>query len=77
MIPHEIGVAIANRLPQVQIVDRLVVLRTVKRMGRLVDTDGRAVGVVPINIWDDTLAHPTTAPDAADVADAGPAPGTA
>jgi hypothetical protein len=33
-------------------VDRLVVLRTVKRMGRLVDTDGRAIGVVPINVWD-------------------------
>jgi len=56
---HRLELAIAKRLPQVQIIDRLVVLRTVKRMGRLVDTEGRAAGVVPINIWDDTLAHPT------------------
>lgn len=55
---HRLELAIAKRLPQVRIVDRLVVLRTVKRMGRLVDTQGRAVGVVPINIWDDTLDHP-------------------
>jgi DNA-binding Lrp family transcriptional regulator len=54
---HRLELAIANRLPQVRIVDRLVVLRTVKRMGRLVDTQGRAVGVVPINIWDDRLEH--------------------
>jgi DNA-binding Lrp family transcriptional regulator len=58
---HRLELAIANRLPQVRIVDRLVVLRTVKRMGRLLDTHGRAVGVVPINIWDDTLEHPVTA----------------
>jgi hypothetical protein len=24
----------------------------------LLDSQGRAVGVVPINIWDDTLEHP-------------------
>jgi hypothetical protein len=29
------------------------VLRTVKRIGRLVDPQGRAVGVVPIAIWED------------------------
>jgi DNA-binding Lrp family transcriptional regulator len=55
---HRLELAIANRLPQVRIVDRLVVLRTVKRMGRLLDTHGRAIGVVPINIWEDTLEHP-------------------
>jgi hypothetical protein len=54
---HRLELAIAKRLPQVRIVDRLVVLRTVKRMGRLVDTQGRAIGVVPLNIWDDSLAH--------------------
>jgi hypothetical protein len=27
-------------------------------MGRLLDTNGRSVGVVPINIWDDRLEHP-------------------
>jgi DNA-binding Lrp family transcriptional regulator len=55
---HRLELAIASRLPQVRIVDRLVVLRTVKRMGRLLDTTGRSVGVVPINIWDDRLSHP-------------------
>jgi DNA-binding Lrp family transcriptional regulator len=49
---HRFEQTITRGLPELQIVDRLVVLRTVKRMGRLVDTDGRAVGVVPINVWD-------------------------
>jgi DNA-binding Lrp family transcriptional regulator len=48
---HRLEGVIARRFPQVRIADRLVVLRTVKRMGRLVDTQGRAVGVIPINIW--------------------------
>lgn len=48
---HRLELTIAKRLPHVRIADRLVVLRTVKRMGRLVDTQGRAVGVIPINIW--------------------------
>jgi DNA-binding Lrp family transcriptional regulator len=61
---HRLELAIANRLPQVRVIDRLVVLRTVKRMGRLLDTSGRAIGVVPINIWEDTLEHPVR-PDAA------------
>lgn len=54
---HRFELTIAQRLPDLQIIDRLVVLRTVKRMGRLVDTQGRAVGVVPINVWD---AAPTS-----------------
>ncbi|MFD7159072.1 Lrp/AsnC family transcriptional regulator [Kribbella sp. NPDC059898] len=58
---HRLELAIASRLPQVRIIDRLVVLRTVKRMGRLLDTSGRAVGVVPINIWEDGLEHPEDA----------------
>jgi hypothetical protein len=48
---HRLELVMARRFPQVRITDRLVVLRTVKRMGRLVDTQGRAVGVIPINIW--------------------------
>jgi DNA-binding Lrp family transcriptional regulator len=48
---HRLELAIDRRFPQVRIADRLVVLRTVKRMGRLVDYQGRAVGVVPIDIW--------------------------
>jgi DNA-binding Lrp family transcriptional regulator len=48
---HRLELVMARRFPQVRITDRLVVLRTVKRMGRLVDTQGRAVGVISINIW--------------------------
>nr|WP_240189382.1 Lrp/AsnC ligand binding domain-containing protein [Nakamurella flavida] len=54
---HRLEVAITARLPYVDIIDRLIVLRQVKRMGRLLDEEGRAVGVVPINIFDDLLAH--------------------
>jgi DNA-binding Lrp family transcriptional regulator len=54
---HRLELAIAAQLPQVEILDRLVVLRTVKRMGRLLDPSGRAIGVIPINIWDDLLEH--------------------
>jgi DNA-binding Lrp family transcriptional regulator len=48
---HRLELTIAKQLPHLRIVDRLIVLRTVKRMGRLVDHRGRAVGVVPIAIW--------------------------
>lgn len=52
---HRLELGIAHRLPQVEVVDRLVVLRQVKRMGRLLDESGCAVGVVPVNLWDDLL----------------------
>jgi DNA-binding Lrp family transcriptional regulator len=54
---HRLELTIAKELPQLRIVDRLIVLRTVKRMGRLVDSGGRAVGVVPIAIWGDEAGH--------------------
>jgi response regulator of citrate/malate metabolism len=55
---HRLEMAIATRLPHLEVVDRLIVLRQVKRMGRLLNEAGSAVGVVPINIWDDLLSHP-------------------
>lgn len=55
---HRLELTIARQLPHLRIADRLIVLRTVKRMGRLVDHQGRAVGVVPISIWDDPLQTP-------------------
>jgi len=59
---HRLELTIARQLPQLRIVDRLIVLRTVKRIGRLVDSQGRAVGVVPISIWEDSPADlPTPA----------------
>jgi DNA-binding Lrp family transcriptional regulator len=58
---HRIELAIAEQLPKLQIIERMLVLRTVKRMGRLIGVDGRAKGVVPINIWDDQLCTTATA----------------
>ncbi|MEU5845992.1 Lrp/AsnC family transcriptional regulator [Saccharopolyspora shandongensis] len=42
---------LADRLPQLQLVDRAVTLRMVKLMGRLLDEDGHASDCVPINPW--------------------------
>jgi DNA-binding Lrp family transcriptional regulator len=54
---HRLELSIAAKMPHVEVIDRLIVLRQVKRMGRLLDESGRAVGVVPINMWDDLLPH--------------------
>jgi len=54
---HRLELAIAAKLPHVRVVDRLIVLRQVKRMGRLLGETGDATGVVPINMWDDLLPH--------------------
>jgi hypothetical protein len=43
-------------VPNLTVVDRLITLRTVKRMGRLLDEDGRAIGAVPMDVWTDPLA---------------------
>jgi len=42
---------IEERMPGVQIVDRAVVLRTVKLMGRLLDDTGAARGFVPLPVY--------------------------
>lgn len=44
---HRLELAIAKNLPYVDVVDRLLVLRPVKRMGRLLDESGRAI--IPVN----------------------------
>jgi hypothetical protein len=36
-------------------VDRLVVLRAVKRMGHLLDSEGRATGTVRMDVWRDPV----------------------
>jgi DNA-binding Lrp family transcriptional regulator len=59
---HRLELTIAELLPQLQVVDRLIVLRVVKRMGRLINGDGRSAGVVPINIWDDPVSGPPPFP---------------
>jgi hypothetical protein len=39
----------------VDVVDRLVVLRAVKRMGHLLDSAGRATGTVRMDVWRDPV----------------------
>ncbi|MFD7500136.1 hypothetical protein [Streptomyces sp. NPDC059850] len=45
---HAFETHLARRLPRLAIDDRSLVLRTVKHMGRLLDEDGRSVGIVPL-----------------------------
>lgn len=61
---QRLELAIALRMPQIEIVDRLIVLRTIKRMGRLVDEFDRSVGGVAINLWEDSELHAPAAPGA-------------
>jgi DNA-binding Lrp family transcriptional regulator len=42
-----------ERFPQVVVSNRVIDLRPVKRMGRILGDDGRAVGVVPLGPWTD------------------------
>jgi DNA-binding Lrp family transcriptional regulator len=51
---HRLELEIASQLPRLRVVDRLVVLRAVKRSGRLLDSAGCAAGVVPFAVWDDS-----------------------
>ena len=54
---HRLELSMSEQHPQLQIVERILVLRVIKRMGRLIGPDGRATGVVPVNIWDDELCE--------------------
>jgi DNA-binding Lrp family transcriptional regulator len=42
---------LVTKLPRLEIVDRAVVLRPVKLMGRLLDKTGRSAGRVPLDFW--------------------------
>ena len=53
---HDFESNLVKAVPNITVVDRLITLRTVKRMGRLLDEDGRAVAVVPMDIWTDPLS---------------------
>ena len=48
---HRFEMALARGVPDLVVADRRIVLRTVKRMGRLLDSDGRATGIVPMDVW--------------------------
>ncbi|WP_171171962.1 Lrp/AsnC family transcriptional regulator [Streptomyces sp. I05A-00742] len=49
---QELEVRLAARLPHLRITDRAIALRAVKLMGRLLDTEGRANGFVPVDIME-------------------------
>jgi len=53
---HDFETTLVKAAPTLTVVDRLITLRTVKRMGRLLDEDGRAIGAVPMDVWTDPLA---------------------
>ncbi len=52
---HRFELSLARGVADLEIMDRRVVLRTVKRMGRLLADDGRAVGTVPMDMWRDPV----------------------
>jgi len=54
---HRLELRIAAEIPDLRVVDRLIVLQVIKRNGWLLDESGRATGFVPMNIWDDLLVH--------------------
>jgi DNA-binding Lrp family transcriptional regulator len=52
---HRFEQDLLHRVPEAEVVDRLVVLRAVKRMGHLLDTDGRATDAVRMDVWRDPV----------------------
>lgn len=61
---HAFEAHLSRQLPSLTIDDRSVVLSTVKHMGRLLDDDGRCVGVVPLrhpqSLRDHAAGQPTS-----------------
>ena len=55
---HRFEQALVQRAPEVRVTDRLVVLRAVKRMGQLLDEDGRARRAVRMDVWQDPVPRP-------------------
>ena len=55
---HRFEQGFLQKVPDVEVLDRLVVLRAVKRMGHLLDDDGRAVAMVPMDVWRDPSEPP-------------------
>lgn len=48
---HRFELSLAEELTDLEITDRRVVLRSLKRMGRLLDEDGHALSAVPMDLW--------------------------
>lgn len=52
---HRFELSLARGVADLEIVDRRVVLRTIKRMGRLLAEDGTSIGRVPMDLWRDPV----------------------
>jgi DNA-binding Lrp family transcriptional regulator len=68
---HDFESTLVGVVPDITVTERLVALRTVKRMGRLLDEQGCAVGAVPMDVWADPVQGATPAGR-----ESGPAPGS-
>lgn len=58
---HELSAVearLAVEVPRMSILDRSMVLRSIKRMGRELDLDGRSIRSVPLDIWADPAGRP-------------------
>jgi len=53
---HEIERLLVEEIHEAAVTGRLIVLRTIKRMGRILDEHGHAVDAVPMDHWKDPLA---------------------
>ena len=54
---HRFEQDLVHQVPEAVVVDRLVVLRSVKRMGHLLDLDGRATGTVRMDVWREPVSR--------------------
>ena len=52
---HDFESTLVSVVPEITVTERLVALRTVKRMGRLLDEQGCAIGAVPMDVWADPV----------------------
>jgi len=48
---EQLFIKLETEFPSAQINDRRLVLRPVKLYGRLIEEDGRAAGVIPVDPW--------------------------
>lgn len=48
---HRLEEWLASSAPSLKIADRTIVLGYAKRMGRLIEHDGRSKGAVPVDVW--------------------------
>lgn len=63
---HELERQLVDSIPGVHVQNRLTVLQTVKRMGRILDERGQAVEAVPMTHWRDPLESVPAEPSVVD-----------